>query len=201
MFRLVSRVHPRIRGEYRASATSRPHRRGSPPHTRGIQKFSGRIRPCPGFTPAYAGNTTHRLQRRHYRRVHPRIRGEYKVLDPTSWKFQGSPPHTRGIHRQAPVPDRTYGFTPAYAGNTVFNLLWDGSEQVHPRIRGEYSGRRVRSGNLGGSPPHTRGIHVNAVASQPEPRFTPAYAGNTIQKGYFSRSVKVHPRIRGEYTA
>ena len=50
-------VHPRIRGEYRATALHRLPVSGSPPHTRGIQALPNAVVAVTRFTPAYAGNT------------------------------------------------------------------------------------------------------------------------------------------------
>ena len=51
--------------------------------------------------------------------------------------------------------------------------------EVHPRIRGEYSlAVLVRVPDLG-SPPHTRGILAYIAAAAIAAGFTPAYAGNT----------------------
>ena len=114
----------------------------------------------------------------------------------------GSPPHTRGIpfHRVSRAPH--LGFTPAYAGNTLFLCLILRVYLVHPRIRGEYRKSTTDSAILRGSPPHTRGILL-LISSRLKPwlmyRFTPAYAGNTRNPHVFGFLQKVHPRIRGEY--
>ena len=50
-----------------------------------------------------------------------------------------------------------------------------------------------------GSPPHTRGILVEINPSGAVRRFTPAYAGNTLENCKIETVAQVHPRIRGEY--
>ena len=92
-----SGVHPRIRGEYRMSAARMISTRGSPPHTRGILVMCIPFSSILWFTPAYAGNTFQRPAPCSSSWVHPRIRGEYQVLQRQVLFWQGSPPHTRGI--------------------------------------------------------------------------------------------------------
>ena len=73
------------------------------------------------------------------------------------------------------------------------------SEQVHPRIRGEYFALSAALAASAGSPPHTRGIPLVSSAIFAALRFTPAYAGNTSCYGMCVTDIWVHPRIRGEY--
>ena len=70
-------------------------------------------------------------------------------------------------------------FTPAYAGNTGLLSGLSLQNSVHPRIRGEYPVLPTRVAFAGGSPPHTRGIHVADAEDALALGFTPAYAGNT----------------------
>ena len=95
--KLLGRVHPRIRGEYRRLSSVSEWSPGSPPHTRGIPSRCRIAVPGRRFTPAYAGNTTGEYVTNPCRWVHPRIRGEYP--ETPYWRVQsgGSPPHTRGI--------------------------------------------------------------------------------------------------------
>ena len=131
-------VHPRIRGEYPSPQNSATCHKGSPPHTRGIQRTNLIVSVNQGFTPAYAGNTANCVMLQLHQKVHPRIRGEYLPLSRGRRRGLGSPPHTRGIRDFIPEIHRRVRFTPAYAGNTscVISVLID--NQVHPRIRGEY---------------------------------------------------------------
>ena len=135
-----------------------PSAMGSPPHTRGIPRHCRNAPRRPGFTPAYAGNTSEKVIFSLFSRVHPRIRGEYIRGGRGQSCRTGSPPHTRGIPRhqvrRVPAP----GFTPAYAGNTRVLALIYKSPKVHPRIRGEYTYYTTSNGGTTGSPPHTRGI-------------------------------------------
>ena len=112
---------------------------------------------------------------------------------------EGSPPPTRGI----PIEDMRYKsllrITPAYAGNTPkvhLPLLkpWD-----HPRLRGEYRRKRKGTDYRLGSPPPTRGIHIDIPTVESVSRITPAYAGNTHHCIYIYYIREDHPRLRGEY--
>ena len=91
-----------------------------------------------GFTPAYAGNTATRRIPFTFRKVHPRIRGEYLSIFVKNCLNMGSPPHTRGIRVLLGARPAGNRFTPAYAGNTLTSDQTSPSYQVHPRIRGEY---------------------------------------------------------------
>ena len=91
------------------------------------------------------------------------------------------------------------GFTPAYAGNTAPIYIDIGDLGVHPRIRGEYGEAQPCINRAKGSPPHTRGIQGCNSSIAHLLRFTPAYAGNTINIGISISGNRVHPRIRGEY--
>ena len=66
-------------------------------------------------------------------------------------------------------------------------------------MRGEYNIYSVFVFLLPGSPPHARGIPCSLTGSKPYQRFTPACAGNTRLFGFVDETIKVHPRMRGEY--
>ena len=137
---------------------------GSSPLTRGIQ--IRRCHPLQGlrFIPAHAGNTPCLLSDVQVLEVHPRSRGEYRLLMPLILTSVGSSPLTRGIQW----------------------LGFDGSRlMVHPRSRGEYYPHpRCLRLHLGSSP-LTRGIqnpgHIRAYSDG----FIPAHAGNTLKKALF----------------
>ena len=112
----------------------------------------------------------------------------------------GSPPHTRGIFFAVVVLFHCFGFTPAYAGNIVLFSLFIFLDQVHPRIRGEYTGNTPDIPPIPGSPPHTRGILSAFFFCPVQHRFTPAYAGNITRTISDVGLLQVHPRIRGEYS-
>ena len=92
---------------------------GSSPLTRGIQ--IRRCHPLQGlrFIPAHAGNTPCLLSDVQGLEVHPRSRGEYRLLMPLILTSVGSSPLTRGIQWLGFDGSRTHGFIPAHAGNTI----------------------------------------------------------------------------------
>ena len=113
--------------------------------------------------------------------------------------YQGSPPHTRGIHAHGSLKKVTDRITPAYAGNTIRSTSFLSTVGDHPRIRGEYSKALGFYGQYLGSPPHTRGILAETEETITDERITPAYAGNTRVALLVSNDRRDHPRIRGEY--
>ena len=139
------------------------------------------------------------------------------TLSPTP---SGSSPHTRGAHVGEAADTRAFGIIPAYAGSTVslFAILsvatgiipaYAGSTHVregisrcprdHPRIRGEHQFEMSMPFMIMGSSPHTRGAlekpgHWNRYCG-----IIPAYAGSTYLVLSVSRSLRDHPRIRGEH--
>ena len=94
---LLTRDHPRSRGEY--PRISRKHTRvaGSPPLARGILLHHlqqvGELR----ITPARAGNTQDARPEKRADQDHPRSRGEYNRISARLTTVVGSPPLARGI--------------------------------------------------------------------------------------------------------
>ena len=92
---------------------------------------------------------------------------------------KGSPPLTRGILIVRASYPYTIRFTPAHAGNTPSLCLGLDGKKVHPRSRGEYHKKVIKTKDSQGSPPLTRGIPSIAEKHLAIARFTPAHAGNT----------------------
>ena len=90
-------------------------------------------------------------------------------------------------------------FTPAHAGNTFWKIHYAHLTRVHPRSRGEYINCTAFRNTAEGSPPLTRGIHLQCQTLIPSIRFTPAHAGNTYRFRRRCCLYRVHPRSRGEY--
>ena len=134
------------------------------------------------------------------RRVdHPRIRGEHRNPVRFSIRSDGSSPHTRGAHAVGArdLPDA--GIIPAYAGSTVRTPSAMSRRVDHPRIRGEHSLPAPADPRSRGSSPHTRGARTNPLARFKRGRIIPAYAGSTPFTASPPRTVRDHPRIRGEH--
>ena len=173
--------HPRIRGEKALAFMACGLRRGSPPHTRGKAAIPCIEVPCHGITPAYAGKRSSKIPTQVSYRVHPRIRGEKLRSCYVRQSVYGSPPHTRGKVFRRCACFKLDGFTPAYAGK---RRRWTPSRtqpRVHPRIRGEKQRICYRLLKRRGSPPHTRGKAAGAFGNEAGKRFTPAYAGKSLQ--------------------
>ena len=131
-------VHPRSRGEYSSFWQVGAPRGGSSPLTRGILWITDGWRTNDRFIPAHAGNTEREFIPDQRGQVHPRSRGEYRLLMPLILTSVGSSPLTRGILSPSQMFETTPRFIPAHAGNTLLSDLRNGANEVHPRSRGEY---------------------------------------------------------------
>ena len=89
-------------------------------------------------------------------------------------------------------------FIPAYAGNS--QPVWSSHNRfpVHPRLRGELKQHGFINNRECGSSPLTRGTHSQVSCCFHQPRFIPAYAGNSLASVRHSKGASVHPRLRGE---
>ena len=88
--------HPRLRGEHRSDTSGYIKIPGSPPLTRGTQRFTSNFAPSSRITPAYAGNTCSIVSYHSIIWDHPRLRGEHVYLRICTVTIMGSPPLTRG---------------------------------------------------------------------------------------------------------
>ena len=152
-----------------------------------------------GITPAYAGNTFVVGYTRCVFWDHPRLRGEHVHYCKKTCHTLGSPPPTRGTPTLAVLLHWCIGITPAYAGNTILQVLRDFHPQDHPRLRGEHPQRSFLPAAYAGSPPPTRGTHNIMEQTHIDKGITPAYAGNTLQITAFGKLAEDHPRLRGEH--
>ena len=91
------RDHPRLRGEYYKRASGGGAGKGSPPLARGIRvqhvNQSARLR----ITPAYTGNTLFDSICNLTHMDHPRLRGEYMIVENILPLTIGSPLLARGV--------------------------------------------------------------------------------------------------------
>ena len=129
--------HPRLRGEKCVQTNVIAVERGSPPLTRGKEKYH----------PSYE---FHLMD-------HPRLRGEKCFWCFCLDRVVGSPPLTRGKVKRAHDSLFDLGITPAYAGKrrNVRNARLNSRD--HPRLRGEKGVNLIRQSIRPGSPPLTRG--------------------------------------------
>ena len=91
----------------------------------------------------------------------------------------GSPPPTRGTHKELTDYAVLDGITPAYAGNTIITAPCPLASGDHPRLRGEHTPSINDNYAIVGSPPPTRGTLKYAPCKYAFIGITPAYAGNT----------------------
>ena len=170
--------HPRTRGEKLLLFWQYPINRGSPPHTRGKDKFIKVISNDGRITPAHAGKRILFLFLLFGNGDHPRTRGEKLFFLRLARVSLGSPPHTRG----------KACFSPPLTG-----IEWD-----HPRTRGEKNSAGIFVKYSVGSPPHTRGKGSVVVVSSAMCRITPAHAGKRLYQRQTGKTREDHPRTRGE---
>ena len=177
-------VHPRLRGEHTGCRCNIGFRLGSSPLTRGTLNAFVLSGGLGRFIPAYAGNTSSHTGRARRAAVHPRLRGEHAMCLHRSWMMIGSSPLTRGTRRYRRSRFWAWRFIPAYAGNTAAVLSVGIAISVHPRLRGEHPSEAARSEAANGSSPLTRGTRRAVVLWGRSRRFIPAYAGNTLSRGW-----------------
>ena len=171
---------------------------GSSPHARGTQRLDLRVKWYCWFIPACAGNAYTAMIIRHNGTVHPRMRGERRVVVKPHFQPPGSSPHARGTPASSPSSSRTYRFIPACAGNAATISAHSSGEAVHPRMRGERGYQVVTQFAGRGSSPHARGTLVMDQGACGCGRFIPACAGNALDDTQHHLLAAVHPRMRGE---
>ena len=196
---LLSKDHPRSRGEYVRWDCRFTNVEGSSPLSRGI--LVENIIPTlkHGIIPALAGNTG----REHYPHSqtwdHPRSRGEYVSGQIGGDAFSGSSPLSRGILQPRNSILHSLGIIPALAGNTGPPRDNGRQHRDHPRSRGEYLDHYSPSLQTHGSSPLSRGILSASPLRFSAYRIIPALAGNTSRASALLRKMTDHPRSRGEY--
>ena len=97
--RLLSRAHPRSRGENGGSAYAEAEPVGSSPLTRGKRPGDDTGGETRGLIPAHAGKTVTLKRRLSRARAHPRSRGENVGYNEAHDGGEGSSPLTRGKQR------------------------------------------------------------------------------------------------------
>ena len=171
--------HPRSRGVYGRSRSSRPGGRGSSPLARGLPAAQAR-RQAPGrIIPARAGFTPPCGWAASAARDHPRSRGVYTNGRLSAQTPTGSSPLARGLRLSLRLPDVSPRIIPARAGFTTFRMTIPPGKEDHPRSRGVY-------------PSRSRGAPDTA-------RIIPARAGFTAVDSVTCWRATDHPRSRGVY--
>ena len=197
--RIAVSVHPRRRGEHQPSGGAVLWYRGSSPQARGTRRYASAGRSRRRFIPAGAGNTGPGYRAGRQGSVHPRRRGEHRVMDGLDIQAIGSSPQARGTPSTTPATRATRRFIPAGAGNTLLVRQGVHTTAVHPRRRGEHDVTCPRTTALNGSSPQARGTPTYTQSAPDLNRFIPAGAGNTSGNVDIACDVSVHPRRRGEH--
>ena len=110
----------------------------------------------------------------------------------------GSSPLTRGkldVGRQSVIVS---GLIPAHAGKTCRDLSRTSIRRAHPRSRGENVIVSVLADTKRGSSPLTRGKPIPTPPTPPADGLIPAHAGKTRRNCLRRRTIRAHPRSRGE---
>ena len=192
-------VHPRARGEHMASWVHDRRSLGSSPRTRGTSPPSRSLRQEIRFIPAHAGNIVCLVVCAWGIPVHPRARGEHRMMTSEAFKKSGSSPRTRGTCQRDPQGCPVGRFIPAHAGNITRQDARSDTHPVHPRARGEHLVDYAPCSTSRGSSPRTRGTFAGQPTFPPRPRFIPAHAGNIDNSAFTFLTMSVHPRARGEH--
>src|SRR5208283_1107608 len=116
-------VHPRVRGERYVYASLPPLDCGSSPRARGTRW--GRFFPLSlmRFIPACAGNATATTIAESNNAVHPRVRGERRLVDVPQQHRGGSSPRARGTPHWGVSECMVPRFIPACAGNALLAVI------------------------------------------------------------------------------
>ena len=121
----VHQDHPRLCGEYDHQERDIRGYVGSPPPVRGILLLHLQTVKGIRITPACAGNTNLGCLCVVVIQDHPRLCGEYQLVDLQRYNRKGSPPPVRGILSDNNSFKVRLRITPACAGNTAyFNLIF-----------------------------------------------------------------------------
>ena len=191
-------AHPRSRGENPTLSTALDTLPGSSPLTRGKQKMGRAPLAAWRLIPAHAGKTTGTARSAHFRRAHPRSRGENDGVV-MMWAIRGgSSPLTRGKLQVVPEIRPVMRLIPAHAGKTCLGGVPGGWGEAHPRSRGENCQPGRAPTRHPGSSPLTRGKQGRVHTRPQACRLIPAHAGKTETCCARLFSISAHPRSRGE---
>ena len=108
---------------------------------------------------------------------HPRMCGEKKKKFNIGNGLCGSPPHVRGKEELIDRVNISIRITPACAGKSFVQHVFQRAERDHPRMCGEKYALACRSYLYQGSPPHVRGKAHLPYLNETCRGITPACAG------------------------
>ena len=173
--------------------------RGSSPLARGTLLASNQDGPTRGLIPARAGNTVYASWVPRKFRAHPRSRGEHMLVSVGLSVVRGSSPLARGTQALAGDGGEPGGLIPARAGNTFLVTGLPPVPWAHPRSRGEHAACPSVGRVSPGSSPLARGTRRDIGLPGRFVGLIPARAGNTRKQILNIRSIRAHPRSRGEH--
>ena len=149
--------------------------------------------------PARAGFTSLICSHASSRGDHPRSRGVYVVVMTNLPASIGSSPLARGLRSVTSVDYGARRIIPARAGFTMVVGSRGTGKTDHPRSRGVYEQRSLRSATMRGSSPLARGLHEAELVKRDPFGIIPARAGFTLPHAFQGRGRWDHPRSRGVY--
>ena len=196
---LMSRAHPRVRGEHARDAGASVDGEGSSPRPRGARFGGFRVGASVGLIPASAGSTYRYRRPTSTCRAHPRVRGEHAPPAVSNCRMRGSSPRPRGARGDAARNQVALGLIPASAGSTMLRVDVDEMERAHPRVRGEHAHAQGPKTGATGSSPRPRGAHADESVHPSRLGLIPASAGSTIPSATDGVGRRAHPRVRGEH--
>ena len=191
--------HPRSRGVYPVSPSSRAGAEGSSPLARGLRGGVHRPGDRRRIIPARAGFTPPSGPRRTRPRDHPRSRGVYRSASGSPRTSWGSSPLARGLPRLHPGIGGDARIIPARAGFTRSRARAPICPQDHPRSRGVYVIVQWFREQDAGSSPLARGLPRPARPASCMTGIIPARAGFTRARRLAGHGREDHPRSRGVY--
>ena len=151
------------------------------------------------ITPAGAGKTINRPNRKTAAQDHPRRCGENMQGSCDDAFGRGSPPQVRGKPESCLSLRERYRITPAGAGKTSAGRYSTYHSQDHPRRCGENYQLFFPGEGLRGSPPQVRGKRVFVRKALGKDWITPAGAGKTHWAGIHPpKPPGSPPQVRGK---
>ena len=188
-----------MRGEHLRNGRRIMNPLGSSPHARGARWRPAQGRRRSGIIPACAGSTNVGGAAATQPRDHPRMRGEHGWWVLIILFALGSSPHARGALCSPSAGSSNMGIIPACAGSTNAVTVIEDPTRDHPRMRGEHIDTGTEAYYFPGSSPHARGAQGDTVVVNHDDGIIPACAGSTPARPAAARSLRDHPRMRGEH--
>ena len=193
------RDHPRVCGEHPYYRSAGVNSWGSSPRMRGTPSLPSDSSPSFGIIPAYAGNTIPTSSCVSPAWDHPRVCGEHSIHSSFFLTWSGSSPRMRGTPWRRTSLHIASRIIPAYAGNTVRDVVDFVPHGDHPRVCGEHFKGLHEDPESTGSSPRMRGTPVSSLAAICFAGIIPAYAGNTHCFDFVLLAHGDHPRVCGEH--